>query len=632
MSVDPRRGLRAVVGGLCLLLALLSSGARAQVASSGYLPLSDGTQLRYSLYLPAGEGPFPVTLVYSGYNAGNNPYDISFGGIGPMLLERGIAVIGVSLRGTGCSEGVWVPFELRWGPDGAEVVDWIARQAWSDGNVAMAGVSFPAILSLVTAVQRPPALRAILPMVPLGELYRDVAYPGGLFNLTFAGAWTLMQNVGTPFSLFETLQGDTHCGTAILGQNDPRHVTVVEAASIPYTDSDERYEKFLSPALFERIDVPVLGQVGWQDEQLGSRAWHAFERLDPARTWMLGTNGAHGTIVNSARFRDLAADFLEHFLRGGRPQDFEAPRLQIWKGFSTDFEPATIETYDRWPLQPETLTLHAQADGSLRPERPDAEATFGYLYPLPAPSTLTAVLVPNPTQLTYLLPVIPGGSVALTTPVLVDELRVYGPASADLWISAPALDVDVQVTLVEVRPDGREMFVQRGWLRASHRALDVERSTPRLPLHTHREADLQPLEPGEITPLRVELMPVAHSFRAGSALRLYIEAPLGFSGFRQLALNPLPTAVSVHVGPQTPTRLVFGRAPAPESVPLSAGAAPACGSVENQPCRYSLQAAPDGQLGFDAPRDQSSAGGGVWNAWVLMLALFLQQLRRRCVQ
>jgi uncharacterized protein len=601
------------------------------VASSGYIPLSDGIQLRYSLYLPPGEGPFPATLVYSGYNAGNNPYDISFGSIGEMLLERGIAVIGVSLRGTGCSQGVWVPFASNWGPDGAEVVDWIAQQPWSDGNVAMAGVSFPAILSLVTAVQRPPALRAILPMVPLGELYRDVAYPGGIFNLTFASAWTLMQNVGTPFSLFETLQGDTRCGAAILGQNDPRHITLVEAASIPYTDSDERYAKFLTPELFERIEVPVLGQVGWQDEQLGSRAWHAFERLDPSRTWMVGSNGAHGTIVNSGRFRRLAADFLEHFLRGGRPQDFDAPRLQIWKGFSTDFEPAVIETYDRWPLMAETLTLHALPDGSLRPEPPSASGSFSYLYPLPAPSTLTLILVPNPTQMTYLLPVIPGGSVALTTPALAEDLRFYGPASADLWLSAPALDVDVQVSLVEVRADGREMFVQRGWLRASHRTLDGERSTPRLPVHTHRQSDLQNLAPGEVTPLRVELMPVAHTFHAGSALRLYVEAPLGFSGFRQLALNPLPSVVNVHVGPDTPTRLVFGRAPEPKSMLLVADQPAACGSVENQPCRSTPQVVPDGQLSLGASGTGGS-GGGAFAAWLLALAPLLRHRRPRCVQ
>ncbi|WP_159431108.1 CocE/NonD family hydrolase [Fontimonas thermophila] len=609
-----------------------SSFAAEPAASYGYIPLSDGTQLRYSLYLPPGAGPFPATLVYSGYNAGNNPYDISFANIGERLIERGIAVIGVSLRGTGCSQGTWRPFDLRWGPDGAEVVEWIAQQPWNDGRVAAAGVSFPAILALATAVQRPPALRAVLPMVPLGELYRDVAYPGGIFNLTFATAWTFMQKVGTPFSLFETLQGDTRCGTAIPLQNDPRHITVVEAAQIPYADSDERYERFLSPELFARISVPVLGQVAWQDEQLGSRAWHAFERLDPSRTWMVGVNGAHGTIVNSARFRELAVAFLDHFLHGGQPQDFAAPRLQIWKGMSTaDYEPAVVELYDRWPLEPETLTLYAQPDGSLRFEPPSAARMFSYLYPLPAPSTLTLILVPNPTQLTYLLPVIPGGSVALTTPTLDQDLRILGPASLDVWISTPASDVDLQVSLVEVRPDGREMFVQRGWLRASHRALDAVRSTPRLPVHTHRQADVQALTPGAITPLRIEIMPVAHTFHAGSALRVYVEAPLGFSGFRQLALNPLPTTVSVHVGPQTPTRLVFGRAPQPVSIPVRADGLPACDRTENQPCRSSPEPIPEGNLQVPAAEDEGR-GGGALASIGLVLAVLLRRRRLLCVQ
>ena len=71
---------------------------------------------------------------------------------------------------------------------------------------------------------------------------------------------------------------------------------------------------------------------------------------------------------------------------------------------------------------------------------------------------------------------------------------MVGSGSADLWIASSETDTDLQVTLTEVRPDGKETYVQSGWLRASKRALDEERSTELQPLHHpaggRRRADL----------------------------------------------------------------------------------------------------------------------------------------------
>ena len=116
----------------------------APTETEGYVELSDGVGLRYTLLLPEGvDGPVPIVLQYSGYNPGNDPYDRSLTTFAPMLLERGIGVIGVSIRGTGCSEGTFHPFSEDWGRDGAEVVDWIGEQPWSTGDVAMLGPSQP---------------------------------------------------------------------------------------------------------------------------------------------------------------------------------------------------------------------------------------------------------------------------------------------------------------------------------------------------------------------------------------------------------------------------------------------------------------------------------------------------------
>jgi uncharacterized protein len=102
-----------------------------------------------------------------------------------------------------------------------------------------------------------------------------------------------------------------------------------------------------------------------------------------------------------------------------------------------------------------------------------------------------------------------------------------GPSSLDLWLRSSARDTDLQVTLSEVRPDGRETYVQNGWLRASHRKLDARRSTATDPVPTHLRRDARPLPKGRFVLVRVPIFPVAHAFRAGSRIRVTIEATGG---------------------------------------------------------------------------------------------------------
>ncbi len=91
--------------------------------------------------------------------------------------------------------------------------------------------------------------------------------------------------------------------------------------------------------------------------------------------------------------------------------------------------------------------------------------------------------------------------------------------------SAP--DTDLEVTVSEVRPDGTEVYVQSGWLRASHRRLDHAERTPISPVHTDLAADARPLPAGKFTRLRVGLFPFAQPFRAGSRIRITVDAPGG---------------------------------------------------------------------------------------------------------
>ena len=160
-----------------------------------------------------------------------------------------------------------------------------------------------------------------------------------------------------------------------------------------------------------------------------------------------------------------------------------------------------------------------------------------------------------------------------------------GSGSADLWVSSNLGDTDLEVTISEVRPDGQEMYIQSGWLRASHRQLDDEASSALRPVHTHREDDASPIADGETNTgfdlARVEIFPFAHVFRAGSRIRISVDAP---GGNRPVWVFDTITGgekVTIGLGGDFPSQVVLPVVPDID-VPAEH---PECGSLRGQPCR-----------------------------------------------
>lgn len=158
------------------LVALTASlPAAASVVERGYLPLSDGTLLNYTVTRPDGAGIYPVLITYDGYGAGSSS--------DPSWNDAGYIMLGVNMRGTGCSQGSFDPLRAEiWGADGGEIVDWAAQQPWSTGSVGMFGYSFTGVSQLATAAFSGPALKAIAPGNVFLDFYRDSIYLGGIHN------------------------------------------------------------------------------------------------------------------------------------------------------------------------------------------------------------------------------------------------------------------------------------------------------------------------------------------------------------------------------------------------------------------------------------------------------------------
>lgn len=182
-----------------------------------------------------------------------------------------------------------------------------------------------------------------------------------------------------------------------------------------------------------------------------------------------------------------------------------------------------------------------------------------------------------------------GKSLAYLSPALAQNTTMIGSGSVDLWLKSSAADTDLQVTLTEVRPDGKEVLVQSGWMRASVRKLGPK-STVLQPLPTMLEDDAAPLPAGEFSSVRVEIYPFAHAFRAGSKVRLIVSAPGGdrisWAFDQQLTGNPTNSIARTAGHPSSVALPVVPGLTVPTGYP-------ACPGLRGQPCRdYHAPASP----------------------------------------
>lgn len=497
----------------------------------GYLETADGTLLDYRVDLPAEplpNGKYDVVVVYSGYRAGLRPAepwedDGAGGGLIPMLVDEGYAVMGVNMRGSGCSGGAFDVMEPLVGLDGYDIVETLNAQPWVD-DIAMAGGSWLGLSQLFVAETKPPHLDAIAPGAVVTDFYRDIVYPGGILNDGFPLGWAATRDATNAFpsSYGNTPPWDvdpdrrlpTEPGTTCRENQALRSENQITRANwVAHSTYDEYWKT--RTADVSQIEVPTLLVDSWQDEQVGSRPAVQLGRFPPAtKVRMIGTNGHHAAYTTGDVWQEVAA-FLDVYLDDVDPVEprstyEQRPKVEIFLESDLQMEaPGRLLLPSFDSLAPEdrrTYTLgtdlRAEVGGS-------TTSSFRYT------PTDTAWDQVSQDQATFI-------SDPLTTRTVM-----AGSGSVDLRIKADAPDVDLQVTLSEVRPDGQEMLVQSGWLRASHRREEANPlATALRPYHAHNGA-LPNLTPNVWTDLRVELFPFAHVFRQGSRLRISVDAPGG---------------------------------------------------------------------------------------------------------
>jgi predicted acyl esterase len=600
-------------------------------AGYGYVKTRDGTLLSVNVKLPgpADQGPYPTVVEYSGYDPSNPNATQPASRIAQLL---GFATVGVNLRGTGCSGGAYNYFEPLESLDGYDVIEAVAAQPWVlHGTVGMVGISFPGITQLYVAKTRPPHLAAITPLSVFDDTY-DTLYPGGIFNNGFALSWATDRQAdarpatragqGQAWARKRIAAGDAVCRANQSLRLQSANVSKAIAAMAFRTAASDA----LAPKTFvSDINVPVFLAGTWQDQETGSHFADMIGDFSP-RIPMKVTlmNGVHQDSIGPAVLsqwiefldfyvaqkipsippatRSLASGILSRLFGGtvrlapdrftNQPDYASAlrayesePRVHVLfdVGAGGSPEPAFSTTAPAFPLPDTTpTTWYLGAHGTLRDTAPSGNGADRFQYqPSAFPRTMATTSNNDLTPSYRWKPIPAGKALAYVTAPLTSDTVLAGTGSVDLWVQSSKQDVDLEVTISEVRPDGKETYVQSGWLRASQRALDRAASTELLPVQTHSKADVRPLPSGRAALVRVPLYPFAHAFRAGSRIRIVVQPPGGNRPAWAFATLPGPRTVTVSRSAVQPSKVVL---PVVSGVDVSTPL-PACGTLRGQPCR-----------------------------------------------
>jgi predicted acyl esterase len=174
-----------------------------------------------------------------------------------------------------------------------------------------------------------------------------------------------------------------------------------------------------------------------------------------------------------------------------------------------------------------------------------------------------------------------GTGLGWITAPMTRNVVVIGGGSLDVWVKVWARDVDLEATVSDVRPNGREVYVQSGWLRASHRRLDRRRSTALHPVHTDLRRDARDMPRGTYQLLRIEIPAFAQPFRTGDRLRVTLDAPGGAKPLWAFRTLDHGQRVAIGTSRRHASSLVLSVVPRVK-VPRTA---PPCRSLRSQPCR-----------------------------------------------
>jgi predicted acyl esterase len=475
------------------------------------VPMRDGVKIYADIHRPGGASEkVPALIAWSPYgkhrafqyeyfykNAGVRPQWISpytmFEGPDPLYwVPRGYAVVHVDVRGTWGSEGTSHYWSHAEGDDGYDCIEWLAAREWCSGKVGMTGVSYLAIAQWQIAAKRPPHLAAILPWEGLSDMYREFAFHGGVPETFFSPIWQK---------------------SISYSRNRVEDVLAMMKAH-PFFDAYWATKV----ADLSRITVPAFVVASWADQGLHLRGTlEAYRRIASEQKWLLVHGRKKWETFHRPENVERQRAFFDHFLKGIENAVPRWPKVQL--EVREKYYVGKLRPEREWPparTRYRKLFLDARTE-SLKKSLPKSKGSARY-EASGDESRCPAAYRQERAQFDY---------------VFGEETELTGYMKLRLWVEAAGAD-DMDLFIAVQKFDRHGAYVpfaafsaqedgpvSLGWLRASHRELDTERSTPQQPWLAHRRA--LKLRRGVPVPVEIEIWPSSTRFARGEKLRVVVQ-------------------------------------------------------------------------------------------------------------
>lgn len=498
------------------------------------VPMRDGIHVLADVHRPAEPGRYPVLIAASPYprqiqNLGA-PAGFIEAGASDFFVPRGYAHVIANIRGTGGSGGTWGFFDGQERRDMHDLVEWAAAQPWSDGNVGMVGISYFAMTQMEAAVERPPHLKAIMPIACTFDLYESATHHG-LMSSSFVTPFLSMIGMtsGRPDAFwrsrlidavrellltpaihkkFEHANGEAAIAglKVLLKLHHAPHpwddLWLAIAAEHPLHDAWWEDRNLLP--LLDRVTIPVYLGCDWMNVPLHlPQTFPAYEKLTRSPHVRVAMLGEHGLAWPWESLHIEALAWFDHWLKGLDTGILDGPRFRYVVP-----EAEGWRTTEAWPLPEAALQSFAlRADGSLGVQEGDA-------------GSRTYLNLGSGLNRPFTSEADPPAFLAWDGAPLARDLEVAGPIELELDAACTAPDTAFIAILQDVDETGGEVSVTGGYLRAGLRKVDPSASRPGAPVLPCRE--FEPVPIGQRVRYRIPLVPNARRFKAGHRIRLFL--------------------------------------------------------------------------------------------------------------
>ena len=477
-----------------------------------WVPLPDGTRLAGRLWLPDGVGKVPLILEYLPYRKrdGNRARDE---GMHRYLARHGYACLRLDIRGTGDSEGTLTDeYSVQEQLDGVAAIDWLARQEWCDGQVAMYGISWGGFNGLQIAAREPPALKTIISVGSTDDRYAtDIHWVGGCLskdNFDWSSTMFAMQDLPPDPAIVGDLWREMW--QARMKANAPWILKWLQHQS-----RDAYWQQGSVCEDFSKITIPVYAVSGWADNYSESVP-RLLAGLSGPRLGLIGP-WAHSfphdvTVKPAIGWLQEVLRWCDHWLKGQDTGIMQEPMLRVWMQNHVPPRTCYLERPGRWVGEETWPSPHIVTQRmSLGPYgRLGVQGTEAATICSPLWVGLTAGEVGrygDEAEWATDQREDDGGSLVFVSEPLAEQLEILGAPQLHLRFASDKPQALVSVRVNDVAPSGASTRVTIGHLNLCHR---------------HGHGTPQDLVPGQMETASVDLDDIAHSFPAGHRIAVSI--------------------------------------------------------------------------------------------------------------